>query len=84
MYAYAYAHSQKDKLGRWICCVCVCVLCVCAPESEDEKHQQHAESGHIVHGLHQHYQLSPQGGQEANQLQNPQQTKCSQHRQPTV
>lgn len=54
--------------------------CVCArvPESEDEKHQQHAECGHIVHGFHQHHQLSPQGRQEANQLKNPQQTKCSQ------
>lgn len=57
---------------------------LCVPESEDEKHQQHAERGHIVHCLHQHNQLSPQGGQEANQLQNPQQTKCSQDRQPTV
>lgn len=55
-------------------------VCVCArvPESEDEKHQQHAECGHIVHGFHQHHQLSPQGRQEANQLKNPQQTKCSQ------
>lgn len=42
------------------------------PEGEDEEHQQHAECGHIIHGLHQHYQLSPQGGQEPDQLQHPQ------------
>ncbi len=56
----------------------MCVLCGWIPESEDEEHQQHAERGHIVHGLHQDHQLSPQGRQEANQLQYPQQTKRSQ------
>lgn len=55
-----------------------------APESEDEKHQQHAEGGHIVHGLHQHHQLSPQGGQEAYKLEHPQQTKRPQDRQPAI
>lgn len=44
-------------------------LCLsCIPEREDEQHQQHAERGHVVHRLHQHYELSPQGGQEADQL----------------
>ena len=62
----------------------MCVFGVCIPESEDEEHQQHAEGGHVVHGLHQHHQLSPQGGQEADQLQNPQQTKCPQDGQPPV
>lgn len=25
------------------------------PEDENEKHEQHTESGHIVHGLHKYY-----------------------------
>lgn len=60
------------------------VVDACTPESEDEKHEQHAERGHVVHGLHQHHQLSPQGGQEADQLQDPQQAKSSQDGQAAV
>lgn len=62
----------------------ICVLYSCPPESEDEKHEQHAERGHVVHSLHQHHQLSPQGRKEADQLQDPQQTKRSQDRQATI
>lgn len=54
------------------------------PEYEYEQHQQHAERGHVVHGLHQHYKLPPQGRKEPDQLQNSQQTEGAQHRQASL
>jgi len=38
------------------------------PKDEDEEHQQHAEGGHIVHGLHQYHQLPAQSREEPHQL----------------
>lgn len=55
-----------------------------APEDEDEEHEQHAESGHVVHRLHQDHQLPPERGHEAHQLDNPQQAEGPQHRQAAV
>lgn len=54
------------------------------PEYEYKKHQQHAKCGHIVHSLHQHHQLPPKCRKEPDQLQNPQQAKGAQHRQPSL
>ncbi len=50
-----------------------------APECEDEKHEQHTECSHIVHGLHQDHQLSAQSREEAHQFEHTQETKRPQH-----
>ena len=52
-----------------------------SPEDEDEEHKQHAEGGHVVHGLHEHHELPLQRRQEAHQLQHPHQAEGPQHRQ---
>lgn len=50
--------NTVDRYGEW---VSVYFLYMYVPESEDEKHQQHAECSDIVHGFYQHYKLSLQG-----------------------
>lgn len=55
-----------------------------SPKDEDEEHQQHAECGHVVHGLHEDYKLALEGWHEADQLQNPHETKGPQDREPTT
>lgn len=49
------------------------------PKYEDEEHQQHAEGGHVVHGLHEDDKLPLQGRHEAHQLQNPHEPEGPQH-----
>lgn len=53
-----------------------------SPEDEDEEHQQHAERGHVVHGLHEDYELALEGWHEADQLQNSHEPKGPQDREP--
>lgn len=53
-----------------------------SPKDEDEEHQQHAEGGHIVHGLHEDDELALQCWHEADQLQHPHETKGAQDREP--
>lgn len=54
----------------------------CSPKDEDEEHQQHAECGHVVHGLHEDYKLALEGWHEADQLQNSHEPKGPQDREP--
>lgn len=56
-----------------------------SPKDEDEEHQQHAERGHVVHGLHEDYELALEGWHEADQLQNSHEPKGPQDREtPTL
>lgn len=50
------------------------------PKYEDEEHQQHAEGGHVVHGLHEDDELALEGGHEAHQLQHSHEPKGPQDR----
>ena len=54
----------------------------CSPKDENEEHQQHAERGHVVHGLHEDYELALEGRHEADQLQNSHEPKGPQDREP--
>lgn len=56
--------------------------CKSSPKDEDEEHQQHAEGGHVVHGLHEDYELALEGWHEADQLQNSHEPKGPQDREP--
>lgn len=56
-----------------------CPFVLLLPEDEDEKHEQHAEGGHVVHSLHQYHQLPPQGRHEPHKLNDPQQSEGPQH-----
>lgn len=54
-------------------------LTASSPEYKDEEHEEHAESGYVVHSLHQHHKLAAQCGHETHQLQHPQETEGPQH-----
>jgi len=51
------------------------ILLLLRPEDEDEEQKEDEEHGDIVHGSEHDDELVAQGGHEANQLENAQQTE---------